>query len=159
MKLNWASSSKRYSDEKPSTYVWHNQVLSWRLPKIKNKQISGRAADEILCREGIMSLHVIECMERRNNRMEKKIDHRVRHFIETTECLRYWSVKLNSRIYANSPSTQERWSYFQDHGTEWCYGKTVRNFRPTHDDRQSSPLETIPFLKERKEEKSKEPYW
>lgn len=72
MKLNWASSSKRYSDEKPSTYVWHNQVLSWRLPKIKNKQISGRAADEILYREGIMSLHVIECMERRNNRMEKK---------------------------------------------------------------------------------------
>lgn len=83
----------------------------------------------------------------------------LRHFIETTECLRYWSVKLNSRIYANSPSTQEQWSYFQDHGTEWCYGKTVRNFRPTHDDRQSSPLETIPFLKERKEEKSKEPYW
>lgn len=82
----------------------------------------------------------------------------LRHFIETTECLRYWSVKLNSRIYANSPSTQEQWSYFQDHGTEWCYGKTVRNFRPT-DDRQSSPLETIPFLKERKEEKSKEPYW
>lgn len=82
----------------------------------------------------------------------------LRHFIETTECLRYWSVKLNSRIYANSPSTQEQWSYFQDHGTEWCYGKTVRNFRPT-DDRQSSPLETIPFLKERKEEKSKGPYW
>lgn len=40
----------------------------------------------------------------------------LRHFIETTECLRYWSVKLNSRIYANSPSTQEQWSYFQDHG-------------------------------------------
>lgn len=40
----------------------------------------------------------------------------LRHFIETTECLRYWSVKLNSPIYANSPSTQEQWSYFQDHG-------------------------------------------
>lgn len=87
MKLNWASSSKRYSDEKPSTYVWHNQVLSWRLPKIKNKQISGRAADEILCREGIMSLHVIECMERRNNRMEKKSTTEISRVLFSLLCL------------------------------------------------------------------------